>query len=251
MRVRLCSFWLPKEGNHADEYEDAFWPARSGSFTARAVRCAVADGATETSFSGQWARQLVQAFGRGRIRTQRLREALVPLRASWWESVRQNPLPWYAEEKLRSGAFASLLGVTLTSEPDSMGVRWTAMAVGDTCLFVVSEGALNVSFPLESSQDFDRSPHLISSLSGRPGEAETMPRWNTGMCQPHNTLYLLTDALACWFLTTYEHGGQPWSTLDTFDGEESHARFADWIAIERRARHIRNDDITMLRMRLE
>ena len=53
---QLREGWLPKDGNGPEEYEDAFRSLPEQG------RFAVADGATETSFSGIWAAALVAAF---------------------------------------------------------------------------------------------------------------------------------------------------------------------------------------------
>lgn len=250
MRVQVRCHWLPKAGNGPHEYEDAFWPGRSGARTARVVRCAIADGATEASFSGLWAGLLVQAFGRGRLRPGRLADALAPLRSTWWSEVRRKPLPWYAEEKLSSGAFSSLLGITLTESADGGGVRWSALAVGDSCLFVVRLGQLISSFPIESSEDFDRSPYLIPSACTPDSGLEAMLRCESGPFLPGDDLYLMTDALACWFLARQEEGGKPWVTLGGAGGLPVQEDFAACIADERVEHRLRNDDVTMLQLHL-
>ena len=60
MHVFAQPFWAPKQGNEDNEYEDAFWPRKSIEHRATSFHCAVADGATETSYSGIWAKQLVR-----------------------------------------------------------------------------------------------------------------------------------------------------------------------------------------------
>jgi Protein phosphatase 2C len=250
LRVRVCSLWLPKAGNQPHEYEDAVWPARSTTRKVRTLRCAVADGATEASFSGLWAAMLVRAFGRGRIRAGRFVDALVPLQSAWWSEVSRKPLPWYAEEKLRSGAFSSLLGLTLTEPGGDGAVSWTAVAVGDSCLFVVRAGELITSFPIQSSDCFDNSPYLISSSPVHNGALGAVLRRDSGRIQTGDSLYLLTDALACWFLAGCERGDHPWVTLERLSGG-SRESFAEWVAGERRKLRIHNDDVTMLHVRLE
>jgi Protein phosphatase 2C len=250
VRVQVRCHWLPKAGNGPHEYEDAFWPARSGARTARVVRCAIADGATEASFSGLWAAMLVQAFGRGRLRSGRLADALAPLQSAWSGQVSRKPLPWYAEEKLRSGAFSSLLGITLTESADGGSVRWSALAVGDSCLFVVRQGRLISSFPVESSEDFNRSPYLIPSTRTPDGTLEAMLRCESGPLRPGDDLYLMTDALACWFLARQEEGGEPWATLGGAGELTVPEDFAACIADERVEHRLRNDDVTMLQLRL-
>ena len=66
MRVSVQGFWAAKSGNKNSEYEDDFWPHnRMISKEDKIFRFAVADGATETSFSGILAKQLVRSFCKG------------------------------------------------------------------------------------------------------------------------------------------------------------------------------------------
>ena len=104
MEPSLKAFWLPKKGNTAEEYEDAF--AHSNRLMA------VADGATESSFADRWARGLVKRFVEqppsGNTPSSLLLENwLSPLQQEWHKSIPWDTLPWYAEEKSRSGAFAA------------------------------------------------------------------------------------------------------------------------------------------------
>ncbi len=110
MQAVVKNFWVPKYGNTAEEYEDA-----SASST---YRFAVADGATESSFAERWAQGLVKAFTStplDHIRNPKvpLAEWLDPLQKEWHKSVPWDRLPWYADEKARTGAFAAFLGVEI------------------------------------------------------------------------------------------------------------------------------------------
>ena len=58
------AFPCQKHGNASTEYEDA-WAIR-GSDSPNRCRVAIADGATESSFSALWAALLVESFVRGR-----------------------------------------------------------------------------------------------------------------------------------------------------------------------------------------
>src|SRR2546422_7087812 len=111
MHLFAQGFFLPKAGNSHEEYEDAFWPQERIDLHTPAFRCAVADGATETSFSGLWAQMLVRAYCKGEL--SRKRQDLSRLQRNWLKFVSGRPLPWYAEEKLRSGAFSSIVGLAL------------------------------------------------------------------------------------------------------------------------------------------
>ena len=166
MHATIQAFWLPKAGNSESEYEDAFWPRRATDQTSAPIRLAIGDGATEASFSALWARLLVREYGLGHLSPGSLMGRLPALQSRWRRSLGKKPLPWYAAEKLRQGAFSSLLGLTLEADTRLHGSRgcWRAMAIGDSCLFQVRGEELIARFPLDRTDLFDNRPVLVSSL---------------------------------------------------------------------------------------
>jgi hypothetical protein len=244
MRVRARAFQLPKAGNSVDEYEDACWPERSAEREARVFRCAVADGATETSFAASWARLLVRSYCRSQLSPRSLPRHLPRLRASWKAIACSRPLPWYAEEKLRSGAYSALAGLSVRE--DAGGLSWSACSVGDCCLFQVRGDELLTSFPLAGSTDFTSRPHLLSSI---PNGGESTLATAFGSAAHGDHFLLMTDALSAWFLASHEAGEQPWRKLycsDAFDG----GPFECWIDRMRMEKKIRNDDVTLLTLHI-
>ena len=247
----MCSFWLPKAGNQPHEYEDAFWPARFSHREARVKRLAVADGATEASFSGLWARMLVRACGRGQIRSDNLHGGSGSAAGRMVGRRWSPPLPWYAEEKLRSGAFSSLP----RTEPQAAPARSSSYVVcpgggGHMPLHRSGPRADHVlSYP--GRRGFDNSPQLISSVPARNRALDSVLCRDSGVAREGDRFYLATDALACWFLARHEEGAEPWNVLDDLVRDNSPQRFADWMGIERRGHRIRNDDVTLLRFSLE
>jgi protein phosphatase 2C-like protein len=219
------AFSLPRRGHAADEYEDAF------AADPAAGRFAVADGASESSFAGQWARLLVEGFvcpSPG---------WLGAARQTWAARVDGQSLPWYAEAKRDDGAFATFLGLVLGAG------RWHALAVGDTCLFQVRGNRLVTAFPLGREADFDNRPRLIGSRTSTDAEvhAERKGDWQAG-----DRFLLMTDALAQWFLRRHEAGGRPWEELSGFpEGDGAISAFAEWVE-ERRRDGLRNDDVTLV-----
>lgn len=198
MEVRTRAHWLPKAGHQPDEFEDAFWPDTTHRLHVKGFRCAIADGATETSFSDLWARMLAYEWARGFLEPQRFSSSLSAVQAAWWKQVSRKPLPWYAEEKLRSGAFSSLLGLSLTGGRGAR--RWHALAVGDSCLFHIRGGDVIAAFPLADPDQFDNRPLLLSSNALSNGQLRSAIRRCAGSWRPGDSFYLMTDALACWFL---------------------------------------------------
>jgi len=217
----------PKHGHSADEYEDAF------AADPQASRFAVADGASESSFAGLWARLLVEGF------VHPVPNWLEAARRNWAARVDGQALPWYAEAKRDDGAFATLLGLVLTEG------HWHGLAVGDSCLFQVRQDRLIEAFPLRRSADFGNRPRLIGSRppagAGREAHAEGQGAWQSG-----DRLLLMTDALAHWFLRRHEAGDRPWQELAPFAaGPEANAAFAEWVEGRRRSDGLRNDDVTL------
>jgi hypothetical protein len=250
------AFRLPRQGYVVEECQDALAcdPERG--------RFAIADGAAESPHSALWARLLVEEFVGQREPLPEWASWLPSLQQRWARQVSRSAetvmdlvetaeadVPWYLEPGLNQGAFATFLGVVVEE------TRWRALAVGDSCLFQVRQGHLWRSFPIERTVDFSNAPWLVGSRTS-PGE---VPHKNgvhqQGDWLPGDRLWLMTDALAHWFLGQFESGNQPWLALDPLlhaAGEEDAAdqAFAAWIESLRTARQLRNDDVTLLAVRL-
>ena len=244
-------FWLPKAGNRPEEYEDAFRVAYDSEPEAAglgAARIAVCDGASESAFARAWANVLTDAFVAGPPDLCGLTEAslnawLLPARERWNSCVPWDRLPWHGEAKARSGAFATLLGLTVRAAPDSPErLSWRALAVGDSCLFVVREDRLWLSFPLEGASQFDNSPALICSNPNNAKNLWTAVRLHGGECAAGDLFILASDALACWFLARSAAGERPWESLAALDSSSWDA----WVEEQRREQLLRNDDTTLI-----
>jgi len=253
IRVFAASFWTQKEGNTPEEFEDAFAPTRVVDCgDPVGARFAVADGATETSFSALWARTLVRLHHRVGLTERTLLEDLGRWQAYWRSRVDTRELPWYAEEKARRGAFAAVVGLCICGPAgdDPRVLRWDAVAVGDSCVFLVRDDRLRVSFPLSSSAQFGNRPVLVSSIRAANARLGEHIRRVDGDCRAADTFYLMTDAIACWFLRETEAGGCPWVTLREFGTEDEERPFPDWVRALRESGVLRNDDVAVLRVDL-
>lgn len=258
MRVQVKVRWQPKAGNRSSDYEDAFCPywfdaARCGP----AFRFAVADGATESSFARLWARLLVLLYCNPHVQlppvaTDEFVEQVGWLGRVWERQVYSQPLEWFALAKAERGSFSSLVGLTLEAGGDRAIGRgsWQATAVGDSCLFHLRGDRLLLAAPISDPAEFGHHPRLISTNPARNHQVwQDLDRdalggeWAAG-----DQFLLMTDALACWFLTRVADGGQPWRSLDK--ASRSHAHFAQWLHQRRAATEIRNDDVTLLTIRL-
>lgn len=246
MRASVTTLWAPRAGSTTAQYEDAFYPGHDGPRHARRLRFAVADGASESMLSGLWAGLLVRTWCKARRR--RLPEILDVAKAAWDVELAayledrgrtDRPIQWFEEPGLERGAFATLLGLAFSTDHVHHTGKWEATAVGDSCLFQVRGGELLSAFPLKSSDEFDSAPKLVPSRHVDRVSVEH----DTGDWKGGDTFFLLTDAVAAWFLRTHEAGGAPWETLVAAD--------ADWVARRRADRTLRNDDVTVMRIDVE
>jgi len=234
--IHWRSFVLHKDGNAPDEYEDAFAgnPA-SGRF-------AVADGASESSFASLWAKLLVDGFIAARGRT--TLNWLLPLQKRWADAVDHLELDWFGEEKREQGAFATFLGLVVQKGQAGQG-RWRAVVVGDCCLFHVRKDTLLASFPILRSTDFGNRPPLLCSrvVAGKDGLAKAkraVGKWEKG-----DRFFLMTDALAEWFLHRHEQQRRPWESLHRRLAEPNGSLTA-YIERLRSQKELKNDDVTLL-----
>lgn len=255
-------YWAAKDGSSDFEYEDAACTL-SDLEQSGVSRYAVADGATESSFAGAWARSLAEAYCAGLLTGAGAAAALVALRQSWEEKIGQMSLAWFAEDKAMQGAFATLCGLTLCrdsvtvsekSESQETG-KWQAFAVGDSCLFQIREQTIIKSFPLENSSQFGCSPEMLCSINDLRPQAEIFSseklkaegRWLSG-----DLFLLMTDALACWFLTLSESGQLPFDFVAQLADQMS---FLNYVKTSRTAAlvdgiRLKNDDVTLLAIRV-
>ncbi|MHB8625887.1 MAG: protein phosphatase 2C domain-containing protein [Aggregatilineales bacterium] len=241
MHITYQAFRLQKAGNPPDEYEDAFAPAAHTAVPTADGRvptdfyCAVADGATETSFSGLWAQRLVDAFVGQRL--ERIMPNTICDLAGEWdaaiaERTRAKPLPWYAEEKLKKGAFATLAGLHVRADG-----WWMALCVGDSCVFQLRPGAWIKSFPYSQPSHFNNSPLLWSTNTAQNTCVE--PKRTHGKWKSGDYFLLMTDALAHYFLSDETVRAQIHHGLD----QES---FEALIQAARHDKLCKNDDVTLL-----
>lgn len=234
---QLCwrGFSLPKRGNTAGEYEDAL------AANPRAGRFAIADGASESSFAGEWAKLIVDAF---------VKDSPSPTspwlqwaRRRWQRLFENRPMAWHTEAKFEQGAFATWLGVSVAQPNDSSTGAWEAYAIGDCCLFQIRNNRLLRAFPVRRSSDFGRDPELLGSRPGENPSAKPKRQRLKADWQSGDALFLMSDALAQWFLRNWEGREHPWQLLEEVKDASAFAELIDKLRDEKA---LRNDDVTFL-----
>lgn len=268
MRGHAVACWWQKEGATEREYEDAYAIGADGDddewdLTSERIRLrvAVADGATESMLSGRWARALVGTYARSN--RARLMTCLLQALEAWPQSLQEykqrreesgKPIAWYEEPGLEHGAHATLLVAEFRSDAnDTDGLRgtWTAEAIGDSCLFQVSDDELKAAFPLQASVQFNTSPALAhTGIRDRrlldKHRTSLEGTWTSG-----DSFFLCTDALAAWFLAEHEAASVPWAIWREYHSAESRQNFRDWVAVERMSGRLKNDDVTLLNIQFD
>lgn len=241
-----CSFRAQKHGNSPEEFEDASAVDTAGG------RFAVADGATECSFAEIWAKQLVRgfvsidAYGALTAGNDAWSSWLPPLQREWADIVDAKDLPWFGKNKVQKGAHATFLGLTFSREKGPWRT-WRALAVGDACMFIVRNDQCEETFPISHAEDFSNSPSLVASLSIYSASLSAREHRREGTCCEGDRFWLMTDALAHWFLKQREAEQKPWHQMEPFlFREPSQSAFAAWVQELRETSQLRNDDVTLV-----
>lgn len=258
MQVQLVIFNAQKDGCLPADWEDG---AGGGAFGGGPAgdpawaRFAVADGATESYDSGRWANQLIASFmskeqADGVGHPDLKRDAM----SAWFKAMQDR---WqvdapatsdYIEQvKIQQGTMATFVGGQLTGL-DGGSPAWRATALGDSVLFHVRGGRLVTHFPPLGSGDFDSSPEGISTLPRRLDRMSDQLRFQHGRLAPGDMIFAATDAFAKWMITGVERGNEMlWPML----GSLAHPSvFTRLVNTERRAKALKDDDVTLMRIRL-
>lgn len=261
MDLLVRSFRLQKAGNLFEECEDKSYPkCLNKKQEVRRIAAqhrfafGIADGATESMLSREWAEILVKAFCRSRDSQMDIRFVVEKASEDWsfWikdyiakRERRNKPIKWYEEPGLKAGSFSTLLGLVFVDLDGFTGGTWQALAVGDSCLFHIRDGSLIQDFPIESSSAFGNRPSLIASNPARNRNLIESCNVTSGEWLAHDRFYLMTDALACRFMQESDAGNSPWLSYP-FVNDNKAADFEIWVDGLRMAKKMKNDDVTLI-----
>lgn len=249
LSVKWHAATVSKSCNSIVENEDAFSPhLQDGEvIDLDFFQCALSDGATRSSFAGDFANILVQNCIQSQ-KVERLNQVIRSTQQSWHQLLEAKNLPWHAQEKVKEGAYATLLWLQFFPKGTNhilWNNTWRAIAIGDSCLFQFRKDKIIKAIPLESSREFNNHPKLVSShLHSNVGrdDWETTGNWDTG-----DDFFLATDALAKWTFQVLEQNHNPaFIFKDKLTRRSKDNFFAEWISQLRRNGEIRDDDTTLI-----
>lgn len=222
MQIEFRHFSIPKDGNSAEENEDSFYPVKSPDGETNEFKCAVADGAGTCSWSNIWAQQLTKSYCREEWSSpEQILDLAKHLGARWraYAEKNLNPNVFWAPHVLSQGAAAALVGLTIRQCNGSNELEWTALAIGDSCLFhlnippsrivpggqlVGGRSPLNCSYPSiilppnMEVEDFSHNPYILSThVEQNMALSNRIYKTDPVRLKENDTFLLASDALSC------------------------------------------------------
>ena len=207
--VRL--FWrewtLAKIGYDPEQNEDACLASEFQHDDGSAASLiAISDGASESVYSGLWARKLVDAAEPNwpTLSDDELNQRVEEVRQEFSPTESESLTPFtkiFVRNKfLSQGSQATLLVLTVTGSRDSDSHKLRALSIGDSCLLLFRENGEVCPFPVRTSNDFGLEPRLVQS---RSQDRLDCRRWDDKM-EPGDLLLVCTDAVGKWALQCLE-----------------------------------------------
>lgn len=239
--LELRAFMMPKRGCAIEECEDSIGINEAVS------RFAVADGATEAFDAKSWANRLVTSWVNGNAGDffeKDFEDWLKEQGRLQHESWNGLKLSWYAEEKSALGSFAAFVGVQIEEIDGKLSCR--AVALGDSCLIHQKGDEILSSFPLSDSNNFNSTPALAPSSFLLFEKALPNVITKTNSLEQGDTLWLLSDAVAAWFLN--ESGKERFLEFVSLLDNSADETLIKFFGNERERNRIKDDDIAILRL---
>ncbi|OGD44934.1 hypothetical protein A3K69_08530 [Candidatus Bathyarchaeota archaeon RBG_16_57_9] len=253
MKLISSLFTIPKRGSVPSENED-FYFQHDAEISRDHQTVAIADGASEGFLSKLWSKILTVSyvnFDRTDLDIRQFTDFCIDVYEHQREryvqrrTEKNNPLKWFEENLMAKGSFSTLLGVSFSNSTPEGGY-WRSISVGDSCLFQIRESVIE-SFPMNDSSAFGNSPELISSNPAYNQDLESKVKVKTGSFLFGDSFYLMTDAVANWFITQNAEGKRPWAILEELLETDG---LKDYVNHLRGEGSLKNDDVTIARVKL-
>jgi len=239
---------IAKVGNSVDENEDSILVSSLSELEREPIiKFAISDGATESSFSKEWSNLLVSCYKDMPFDIANLPSTINAISERWQLKTSAIELPWYAQQKLENGAFATFLGITLNLEEQT----FESVSIGDCTLFQVRNDKLIGSFPTTSFEDFGNTPSLFATNSKYQTDFEKSVKYLNGHVESEDLLILASDALAMWLFKRLNDGEKPWLSLHILLKYDYQTDFSNWIFNKIENNEMKNDDISVILINIE
>ncbi|MHA1410022.1 MAG: hypothetical protein ACTSQY_06920 [Candidatus Odinarchaeia archaeon] len=254
MKIFSTSLSIPKRGNQANENEDFFFPWNKITEKKLAI-FSIADGASEGLLSSKWSMLLTVSYSNFNKINFDLLDFLkfsidcFPVVESKFIQSREKenkPLQWFEQNLLLKGSFSTFLGIRIY-ENSTGECNLSTHAIGDSFLFIIRNDEMILSFPSENLNYFGNRPDLISTKCSDVMLIANKMKFLDFKILDGDIIYLMTDAVAHWFLKRTKEGKKPWRFFGLFSDFKSHD-FRRYIEKIRELGYIKNDDVTISRL---
>lgn len=206
---------------------------------------AISDGVSKSFFPKIWSEILVNKYVNQKDWKDN-NEFIVESQKDWKSKVdkivNQPETKWFTKSQYnrKDPALATFVGLQFL-ESDQ---KWIAQALGDSFLFFIPKDSTEIEIKLSTKPEpivFDNFPDYLSSIgNSHKGKKKSIK----GEKIKEGTFYLMTDALAEWFLFNTEQAKQ---TLDNIKTQE---QYLETIENERNANRLNDDDSAVLILEL-
>lgn len=250
MNINITGFIYHKA---AEDFSDCF---DRYAINQEKNKFSISDGVSKSFFPGIWAELLVNTY----VNTSESinfdsPELLLKLQKEWLEKVtkivNKPDQKYFVRNRFNQGGAAAATFVGLSFNADENGIyKWESYALGDSFLFFVPDLAENLDDNFEGKIDylsskktfeFDNYPDFFESRNqNHKGKSQR----KEGQLQS-GIFYLMTDALAEWFIKEKENARQEinnWKNQDDFERR---------IEELRKSNLLNNDDSAILIIRIE
>jgi hypothetical protein len=210
-------------------------------YNAKNLRFAISDGVSISFFPELWSKILVKEF----LETDNLQKMLTKAEKEWAAKVENivkgENISWYIKKKYKNREYAAATFVGICIENG----YWKSINIGDSFLLFIPKNCKNfqqiIGFPNPSEYQFDNHPDYLASIHniyrGKP-LITSKEKLSEG------TFYLLTDAMAEWFINTLNYDIELAEiTLKHIDTQE---QFIETIDRKREQGELKNDDSSLL-----
>jgi hypothetical protein len=254
--IRAYALTINKTDATPETNEDAFFIDKSIEEDLSINKTfAISDGATSSPDAKTWANMLVAASSKHESNKDKFSQVVQDLQSSWdkdWQEkkIKQiNSSPsWWTEAALNKPNAATYCSVTFEGQKTRINgdISWQSIAVGDSCLFQIRNGKLVMSFPLSSEAEFSDRPRLVRSTGGSINPENIL--YKNGVANANDVFLLATDAVAEWI---FKYEIQPDKTFSSiFYNQITEASFDDFIKSERQSGRMKDDDSTIVSIRV-
>lgn len=234
MEIKLKGFITSKK---SELYSDC---ADNYAINTEHNKFAISDGVSKSFFPKIWSDLLVNKYVNQKDWKD---EEFISESQKQWKSkieeiVGQPETKWFTKSQYnrKDPALATFVGLHFLETEQ----KWIAQALGDSFLFFIPKGSTDIEVKLSSKPEpivFDNFPDYLSSI-GNSHKGEKKPV--KGEKIKEGTFYLMTDALAEWFLKDTK------LAIPKLTNIQNQEQFLVTIEDERNANRLNDDDSAVL-----